>query len=402
MPLPPAQLQFAFTADGPPGYTRVAPNAVYSDAAGFGYDLGTSPGGKAYYFSAKSAEGNFRLRLEFGDKTSACVTTVKAESRRLMVEQLATAAGATASRDIIVNVRNSSLPAPPANAPGGDRVRLNEREQGSLTWDGKLTLEVSGDHSCLRTVTIEPANVPTIYIAGDSTVTDQPAEPYGSWGQMLPRFFRPEIAVANHAESGETLKSFLTGLRLDKILSRIQPGDYLLIQFGHNDMKQNWPQTFAEASTTYKAYVRAYVAEARRRGGKAALVTSLERRQFDAAGRIRPSLEGYPEAMRELARELNTPLIDLNALSVEFYEALGPARAPKAFANDGKDATHQSPYGAYELARCVVEGIRANVPELARYLSDDAGRFDPRHPDPPEAWSLPLSPKFNAAAPRGN
>jgi lysophospholipase L1-like esterase len=253
--------------------------------------------------------------------------------------------------------------------------------------------------------------VPTIFIAGDSTVTDQPNEPYASWGQMLPRFFKPDIAVANHAESGETLKSFVTGLRLDKLLSQMKRGDYLLIQFGHNDMKENWPQTYAEASTTYKAYLKVFIAEARRRGATPVLVTPMQRRQFDDAGKIRNSLGGYPEAMRQTAREENVALVDLNAMSVAFYEALGPDKSPLAFADNGRDATHHSPYGAYELAKCVVVGIGAAgigaVPlGLAQHLAGDAAQFDPAHPDPPESWSLPLDPQFQARpagdTPKGN
>jgi hypothetical protein len=128
-----------------------------------------------------------------------------------MIEQLHSAPGQFVTRDIVVNVRNSSLPPIPANAPGGNAVRLNDREQGALHWDDKLTLEFNGEHPCVRAIELERVDVPTIYIAGDSTtVTDQPNEPYASWGQMLPRFFKPDIAVANHAEPGETLKWFVT------------------------------------------------------------------------------------------------------------------------------------------------------------------------------------------------
>jgi lysophospholipase L1-like esterase len=97
-------------------------------------------------------------------------------------------------------------------------------------------------------------------------VTDHPSEPTASWGQMLPAMLDAQVTVANYAESGATLKSFLADLRLDKVLMQMKPGDYLLIQFGHNDQKANWPQTYAEAGTTYRAYLAAYIAEARRRG----------------------------------------------------------------------------------------------------------------------------------------
>jgi lysophospholipase L1-like esterase len=209
---------------------------------------------------------------------------------------------------------------------------------------------------------------------------------------MLPRFFKPDVAIANHAKSGATLKSFLMELRLDKVLSTLVPGDWLMIQFGHNDQKKQWPQTYVEADTTYRAYLRVYIAEARRRGAIPALITSPERRNFDGRGRIADSLEGYPDAVRAVAREESVALIDLNAMSKAFYETLGPERAALAFRDDGRDKTHHSDYGAYELARMVVTGVRAADPalvgDLARHLSPDAAAFDPRKPDPPERFNL--------------
>jgi lysophospholipase L1-like esterase len=145
-------------------------------------------------------------------------------------------------------------------------VVLNDRELGKLHWDDKLTLEFNGSAPRARTVTIEAVSVPTVYLVGDSTVTDQPYEPAASWGQMVSRFFKDEVAVANHAESGETMKSFITGLRLAKVLQDMKAGDYLFIQFTHNDQKKQWPQTYVEAGTTYKAYLKVLIAEARLRG----------------------------------------------------------------------------------------------------------------------------------------
>jgi lysophospholipase L1-like esterase len=261
----------------------------------------------------------------------------------------------------------------------------------SPDWDDALTVDVHDCGSLVTNVMVEPARVPTVYLVGDSTVTDVPEGPGASWGQMLPRFFKPDVAVANHARSGASLKSFLTELRLDKVLATLVPGDWLMIQFGHNDQKQQWPQTYVEADTTYRAYLRVYIAEARRRGAIPVLITSPERRNFDGRGRIVDSLEGYPEAVRAVARENSVALIDLNSMSKAFYETLGPERALLAFRNDGGDKTHHSDYGAYELARMIVAGIHAADPtlvgDLARHLSPDALPFDPRDPDPPERFN---------------
>jgi lysophospholipase L1-like esterase len=318
-----------------------------------------------------------------------------------MVDKLETPAGKTSTATFVVNVRNFKIPPPPKNAPGGDQVRLNDREQGVLHWDDKLTLEFDGK-PCLSALDIRKMDdVPTVFIAGDSTVTDQPREPTTSWGQMLPVFFKPDVAIANHAESGETLKSFITGLRLDKILSQIRKGDYLFMQFGHNDQKESWPQTYVEPFTTYKQYLKVFIAEARRRGAIPVLVTPMQRRNFDG-GKIRNTLGDFPEAVRQTAAEEHVALIDLNKMSVAFYEALGPAKAPLAFSG-GTDVTHHSAYGAYELARCVVEGIRANKLDLARFLKDDYQTFDPAHPDSPETFNIPPSPGGRSTTPpRGN
>jgi len=180
----------------------------------------------------------------------------------------------------------------------------------------------------------------------------------------------------------------------------MKKGDYLFIQFGHNDMKQNWPQTYVEPFTTHKAYLEVLIAEARRRGAFPVLVTPMQRRNFEGL-KIRNTLGDFPESVRQTAKEENVPLIDLTAMSVAFYEALGPEKAPLAFSG-GRDATHHSAYGAYELAKCVVEGIRANKLDLARYIVADYKPFDPAHPDSPEAFSVPASPGRSNVAPRGN
>jgi len=404
------------------GYQAVKPDAVFSAERGFGFDLGTAAvvggvdrggadvlrgdfctGDAPFYFSIAVPEGNYRVTVTLGDRSEITNTTIKAESRRLMVEDLSTEPGEFVTRSFMVNVRNSTLPPPPQNAPGGSRVVLNEREQGVLHWDDKLTLEFNGARPAVCALEIEPVtDVITVFLAGDSTVTDQPYEPGASWGQMLPRFFNDKVAIANHAESGETMKSFITALRFDKLLSAMKPGDYLFIQFGHNDSKSQWPQTYVEPFTTYKAYLKVFIAEARRRGATPVLITSMHRRVFDGEGRIKNTHGDYPEAVRQVAREENVALIDLHAMSASLYEALGPEKSPLAFSANGRDATHHNNYGAYQLAQCVVTGIREAGLPLASMLTADAPRFDPARPDPVEAFSLPASPVRSNLKPRGD
>lgn len=377
---------------------------AFTPERGYGFDLGTAPdaSGKPFYFSVAVPEGNWRVTVTFGDPAVASVNTVKAESRRLVVERLATAPGEFATRSFIVNVRNRALPPPLKNAPGGSAVLTNDREEGSFTWDDKLTLEFNGGAPRVRTIALAPADVPTIYLLGDSTVTDQRWEDGASWGQMLPRFFGPDAAVANHAESGETLKSFVTGLRLAKVLSHLRAGDWVLIQFGHNDQKQQWPQTYVEASTTYKAWLRTFIAEIRLRGATPVLVTSPQRRNFDAQGRILNTHGGYPQAVREVAAEEQLALVDLEAASRALYEALGPELSPRLFANGRKDATHHNNLGAYLLAKCVVESLRDAKVHLAQHFVADLQPFDPTHPVNPDDFKLPASPLRSTIVPRGN
>jgi len=240
--------------------------------------------------------------------------------------------------------------------------------------------------------------LPTLYIAGDSTSTDQPLEPFNSWGQMITRFFKPEIAVANHGESGESLKGFLNEGRLDKVTSVIQPGDYLFIQMGHNDQKEKGDGV--GAMTTYKADLKHFIALAREHGATPVVITPVNRMSFEAGtGKIVSSLGDYPEAVRQTAQEEKVALIDLNAMSKRFYEALGPEQAHVAFA--GNDKTHHSHYGSYELAKCVVEGIKAARLPLVKYLVD-LPKFDPANPDSFERFDVPAEPAGPAIKPYGN
>lgn len=163
----------------------------YDLAVGHGFEPGSDR-----LFSVRVPEGDYRVTLELGgDKASE--TTVKAEARRLMLEGVRVGPRKTETRAIIVNVRRPDLAPPPRNAPGGTRVLLNPREIDSFDWDDKLTVEFCGPTAAVRRLRIEPVTVPTVFLAGDSTVTDQNGEPAASWGQMLPRFFKPEVSVAN-------------------------------------------------------------------------------------------------------------------------------------------------------------------------------------------------------------
>ena len=401
----PIQLKFDFGGDiTESGCTIVSPDTIYSPESGFGFlpsaevsvgksDIKSAVMGdycssdKPFLFSVDvPQEGNYRVTVTLGgSKTSlACV---KAESRRLMLENIMVSAGETVTKTFIVNVRNEKI-------SEGRSVKLKSREIGALHWDKSLTLEFNGVNPSVCAVEIEKAdNLKTIFLCGDSTVTDQQKEPWTSWGQMLTRFFKPEIAVANYAESGETLRAFVGERRLEKIDTQIKAGDYLFVQFAHNDMKRGTPEKIG-----YRESLIEFINLARSHGAQPVLVTSMHRRQFDDIGMVVDTMQGFPKAMKDVATEQNVPLIDLNAMSRKFYEALGPEKSAKAFV----DGTHHNAYGAYELAKCIIEGIKAEVPELSGYIVDDIRVFDPARPDSVDEFDLPASPMSSDVKPEGS
>jgi lysophospholipase L1-like esterase len=389
---PAAQFKFRF-GEGrmERGWTRVLPADLYREQTGFGFepevDLAVGKGcltsARPFSFSVKLPEGNYRVSVTLGDAVGESDTTIKAELRRLMVETAKTVKGRITKRTFAVNLRTPQI-------PGGGAVRLKERERTteSANWDDKLTLEFNGPRPCVQAVEIAPASIPTVFLLGDSTVCDQPREPWNSWGQMLPRFFKPEVAVANHAESGESIKSSLRARRFEKVFSAMKPGDWLFVQFGHNDMKDRATNALA----AYRAGLKMLVEQTRARGGTPVLVTSMERKN----GIEQDTLAGYPEEMRAEAKVEAAALIDLHAMSKVFYRALG-TNLDKAF----QDGTHHNNYGSYELARCVVEGIRQNKLSLAKFLQDDPG-FDPAYPDSVGGFELPPNPNRSGLKPDGD
>lgn len=383
---------------------KIQTSDIYTSEKGYGFEPNASvecaasgkSGGfctadKPFYFSVKIPEGNYRVAIKFGGN-GATETTVKAELRRLMVEKIETRNGKTANASFIVNVRTPQFP--------GGEVKLKDREKTSewRAWDDKLTLEFNGKRPSIEEITIEKVeNIPTVYLLGDSTVCDQPGEPYASWGQMLTAFFKPEIAIANHAESGESLKSSFGAKRLEKVLSLLKKGDYVFIQFGHNDEKEKGEGI--GAMTTYKASLKQYVAAIRAKGGVPVLITPMHRRTFDADGKITNSHGDYPDAVRLAAKEENVALIDLNRMSKDFYEALGKEKSGAAF-KEG-DGTHHNNYGAYELAKMIVEGIKTDKLPIAKFLIKTP-KFDPAKPDSADAFAVPASPTAPTAKPLGS
>jgi lysophospholipase L1-like esterase len=221
---------------------------------------------------------------------------------------------------------------------------------------------------------------PRIFIVGDSTACNYPPSqaPRAGWGQVLPEFFGDEVEVVNAAASGRSSKSFIAEKRLDKVLSGIEPGDYLLIQFGHNDQKPD-AERHTDPFTTYQEYLRVYINSAREKGVIPILLTPVNRRNFAAGGKLKLTHGEYPAAMQQLGEELNVPVIDLGAKSQVLFEAWGETGTKKLFLwlkpgehpnypEGVEDNTHFCVTGAVEIAKLVVEGIRELALPLAAYL----------------------------------
>lgn len=409
------------------GYTAITAASRYDDKLGYGFSHGSvvtavDNGGdvlkgdyitaaKPFYFSVKLPDGNYDVKLLLGDTKGIAATTVRAECRRLMLENIRTDKGHVITQNFTVHVRDSLI----RNNAGViiSRVKLKARENENLHWDNLLTIEFNDSLPKVCGLEIKPnTTAPTIFLAGNSTVVDQAREPWAAWGQMFPVFLQAgKVAVANYAESGETMKAFKGERRLEKIWNLSKPGDYLFIEFTHNDQKPG--ANHLDAFTTYQQTIKEWVAEAKARRMIPVLITSMHRRKFDSTGHIENTLADYPEAMRQLAKQEQLALIDLNTMSKTLYEAWGVENSVKAFVHypantfpgqDKKleDNTHFSTYGAYQLARCIVNNIQQQQLPLAIFIKPAVSAYNPARPVPFEKFYWPLSTFITGIKPDGN
>ncbi|MBW3522471.1 rhamnogalacturonan acetylesterase [Chryseobacterium sp. NKUCC03_KSP] len=363
---------------------------------------------KPFYFSVVLPEGNYDIQLNLGDSKGTSETTVRVENRRLMLNDVRTKQGEVVEKQITVHVKDSII-----RNQNGEKigiVKLKPRETKYLHWDNLLTIEFNDKAPKVCSVIIQPnKTAKTIYLTGDSTVVDAQYEPWASWGQMLPYFFIPnEVVIANYAESGETLKAFEDRHRIDKIWNKLKPEDYLFIQFGHNDQKAG-----NSTKSGYRKRLKEWILKVKQLGAIPVLVTSMNRRVFDENNKIVNTLDDFPDAMREIAKEEKVDLIDLNALSKTLFEALGPEAAKKAFVyypanaypnqpNALADDTHFNPYGAYELAKCVVKSIVDQNLTLKKYISKKYKNFNSNKPDDVEEFHWLESVFMESLKPDGN
>lgn len=386
---------------------------VYTDAVGYGFDLESdkeiifdkkSISAKSpFYFSAKLPEGNYIVEVVLGGNSSG-VTTVNAESRRLMVREIKTAEKETKTERFIVNVRTAKF-------DRNNSIRLKPAELSGLNWDDKLTLGFLGTPIIQSIKITAVEKIKTLFIAGDSTVTDQDLEPWGSWGQFFPNFLATDVVVSNYACSGLSLSSFKSGNRLEKILYLMQPGDYLFVEFGHNDEKAKGEGKGAWGE--YTTLLKEFVTKAKNKGGIPVLITPTQRRRFDDKGNLIPTHGEFPDAMRKVAQEMQVPLIDVTNMTTAMYESWGDETSKKAFvfypANTfpGQtkalaDNTHFGSFGANEVAKCIVQGIKDLKLELTKNIKTTVVNYDPKNPAKFTDWTLPMSTRIEITKPDGN
>lgn len=236
----------------------------------------------------------------------------------------------------------------------------------------------------------------TVFMIGDSTMANKNTEggnPERGWGQMLPAFFSEQIRVSNHAMNGRSSKSFIDEGRWEVVLKQIQPGDYVFIQFGHNDQKPDSVR-HTDPGSTFDANLKRFIAETREKKGIPVLFTSIVRRHFDNAGKLEDTHGDYILATKRVAEETATPLIDLNKLTHDWIQSIGDQTSrdffmwvkPKTIpaCPEGKqDNTHLNIEGARKVAELVVKELPHILPKLSdrvRYADfvvaqDGSGNF---------------------------
>ena len=198
-----------------------------------------------------------------------------------------------------------------------------------------------------------------ILIAGDSTVENVQAKTGDrkGWGQVIGQYLKPEVTVINLAMGGRSTKTFIQEKRWEKLLTQTRPGDIILLQFGHNDSHGKGKPESTDANTDYQDYLRQYADDAAKAGAKLVFITPPHRRLFDKTGKLTQELLPYCNAMKEVAREKQLPLIDLYSLTGTEMQKLGDAGCRPFYCSD-TDRSHFSEKGAQWLAQFIVAELK--------------------------------------------
>lgn len=374
------------------GYTKVSENAVYDAKTGYGFVFDTDENGNNM-INIKSADrggdslkrdfcfadrhdvplrfdvdvphnGTYNVKLLIGDYAKDTKVTVQSEARRFIINNKSVKKGEFIEAEFTVNVCDRKF-----------------RDEDYVT-DNTLNIAVIGDNACLNSLSIEEvADAVTIYIAGDSTVTDQsanypynPKSTYCGWGQMLGQFLKKGVCVSNHAQSGSTTQAFMEN-NWTVVKERIKKGDFLFIQFGHNDQKEE----SLGAYTGYADNLRYYIDYVRSIGANPVVCTPINRIIFEEDGSLRDLLGEYGSAVRSVCKEKNVPFIDLLKKTTEYFEATGDVDSWGYFWGDGtnRDYTHTNDIGGNLIAKFVAQGIVDNqIEPICNFIKADEIKVD--------------------------
>jgi len=341
----------------------------------------------SYSYDEPMEIGNYDVTVNLGTGKGPCANYVKFMGRRLAVDRTEVKAGETKPVTFTARV------------PGPYTTRRSDAQHNR-----RLLLEMFSNAPQSDMPVFEPLVVPnpkarTIYLCGDSTVTDQRNEPWGSWGQILPAFVRQGWAVSNFARSGLALKTFEGEGRLTRILEHLKKDDWVLIQFGHNDQKI----AGEEPGNGYTRRLNEWIDKVQAKGAFVVLVTPVERRRFDekTGEHGEKTLADYAEAVKAVAAARGVPVIDLNDASYRMHAKMGAKGSAQIQCNNrGKiDNTHHNVYGAYEMARIVAAGL-AEIPVIKDAIREDYRSFNPEHPD--DDPKIPPSGKTDYTKPEGS
>ncbi|MEU5316799.1 rhamnogalacturonan acetylesterase [Streptomyces sp. NPDC021056] len=287
--------------------------------------------------------GTYDVKVLLGGDAGSS-TSVSGETRRSLLPETAVAAGERTARSFTVNVRT------PEGEPTGA-----EGTPG-------LDLVLGGSAPALADIKVTPArHARQIFLVGDSTVCDQPGDPYSGWGQQLPQYLRKGVSVANYADSGESTVTYLSNPQL---FATVQPlirrGDLVLVQLAHNDKTTD--------EVTYRTNLETLVAGIREKGGEPVLVTPIVRRWFNSDGTLNNNTAllvnglgvDHPAVIRSVAAAQDVPLIDLTARTKSLVESLGVEGSKAIYLyNEKRDNTHTSVHGATVYAGLVRDELLA-------------------------------------------
>lgn len=372
------------------GYTQVKSTTSYSEELKYGFtdvskvtsnNTGDADALKGDYlisngttFNVDLQPGDYKVNVIFGD--TAAATTVDVGVERKFGKDY------NGKDTYLLNMMKLT------NAKASAGEFLEKSFTISLV-DNQLNLDFVGEAAKINGLEIyklpprTAGNIPTVYIASDSTVQtyDPYYKPQAGWGQMLERYFTDNVKIDNRAIGGRSSRSFVSEGRLDAILSEIKHGDYLFVQWGHNDATYSRPERYV-SEEDFPTYIKMYIDGARQRGANPVLITPVSRRSYNSEkGEFNISFPGYRQKMMDMAKSEKVSLIDLGLKSKEFLDTLGsegsksiflhvPAGVYGAFPSGSTDDTHFQEFGAIQMARLVSEGVKEANLSIAQYLKD--------------------------------